>query len=68
RLLHDRSTSALGTSGPDLEKLARRLGYGQEGQGRAGEALLAEYRRRTARIRAIYSRVFGDPPPTPMAG
>ena len=63
RLLHDRPTSALGTSGADLEKLARRLGYASEGEGRAGEALLDEYKLRTGRIRDIYNRVFGEAAP-----
>ncbi len=60
RLLHNRSTSALGTGGADLEKLARRLGFEAGGGKTAGEVLLGAYQLRTERIRAIYSRVFED--------
>ncbi len=60
RLLHDRSTSELETSGPDLEKLARRLGYEPTARRAAGAQLLGEYRERAERIRGIYERIFGD--------
>jgi glutamate-ammonia-ligase adenylyltransferase len=63
RLLHDRSTSDLETSGPDLEKLARRLGYEPDARRSAGAKLLREYRKRAERIRGIYARVFGEPHP-----
>jgi glutamate-ammonia-ligase adenylyltransferase len=59
RLLHDRSTSELEASGPDLEKLARRLGYVPTARRTAGAQLLGEYRERAERIRGIYERIFG---------
>ncbi len=60
RLLRNRSTSELESEEPELEKLARRLGYGDRPGRSATAALLAEYRARTERIRAIYERVFGE--------
>ena len=60
RLLRNRSTSEMESAGPELEKLARRLGYAGRPGRPADAALLAEYREHTERIRAIYERVFGS--------
>jgi len=60
RLLRNRSTSELESEEPELEKLARRLGYTDRPGQLPAAALLAEYRERTERIRAIYERVFGE--------
>jgi glutamate-ammonia-ligase adenylyltransferase len=59
RLLRNRSTSELESGEPELEKLARRLGYADRPGRSAVEGLLAEYHAHTERIRAIYERVFG---------
>jgi len=59
RLLHNRSTSALGATEADLEKLARRLGFEGQGEKSPGEVLLETYRHRTERIRAVYNRILG---------
>lgn len=49
RIVHDRSINDLAGSGPELTKLARRLG--QE-----GDEFLGEYVRHTEAVRALYSR------------
>jgi glutamate-ammonia-ligase adenylyltransferase len=59
RLLRNRSTSELESGEPELDKLARRLGYADRPSRSAVDGLLAEYHARTERIRAIYERVFG---------
>ena len=56
RLLRNRSTSELDSTEPDLEKLARRLGYAG-GPGDAGDALLEAHRMYADRIREIYDRI-----------
>jgi glutamate-ammonia-ligase adenylyltransferase len=59
RIVHDRSINDLAGSGPELEKLARRLGV--EGAGGGGDGLLAEYVRHTEAVRALYQRHMGAP-------
>lgn len=67
RLLHNRSTSELETSGPELEQLARRLGYADAPGQSASKALIEEYRRHTGRIRDIYEHIVGQGAATPEA-
>jgi glutamate-ammonia-ligase adenylyltransferase len=62
RLLGARPTDALELAGPMPSRVATALGYP------ARDAFLADYRRRTAEVRAIYTSVFGAPsrrPATP---
>jgi glutamate-ammonia-ligase adenylyltransferase len=67
RIVHDRSISQLGDDPLELDKLARRLGYRQAAGGggdpsvAVGARLLDEYRRHTARVRAIYARWLPAP-------
>ncbi len=60
RIVENRSISDLDEERGDLDGLARRLGYpaGQRAGG-ARRALLEDYRRHTADIRAVYGRVLG---------
>jgi len=55
RIVRDRSVDRLPEEGPELLRLARRMGYSG---GRAGEALLADYQRATSEVRAAFLRVL----------
>src|SRR5260370_19369269 len=55
RIVRDRSVDPLPAGGPEVLRLARRMGYSGP---RAGEELLAEYQRSTAEVRAAFLRVL----------
>jgi len=55
RIVRDRSVDHLPESGPELLRLARRMGYSGA---HAGEELLADYQRSTAEVRAAFLRVL----------
>jgi glutamate-ammonia-ligase adenylyltransferase len=57
RIVHDRSINDLAGSGPELAKLARRLGA--TGAAEPGEQLIAEYVRHTEAVRDLYRRYMG---------
>ncbi len=57
RIVRDRSVDRLPESGPELLRLARRMGYTGP---RAGEELLADYERNAAEVRAAFLRVLGS--------
>jgi glutamate-ammonia-ligase adenylyltransferase len=60
RIVENRSISDLDEERGDLEGLARRLGYeSPQRPGGARRALLEDYRRHTADIRAVYEKVLG---------
>ena len=60
RIVENRSISDLDEERGDLEGLARRLGYSSpQRPGGARRALLEDYRRFTADIRAVYAKVLG---------
>jgi glutamate-ammonia-ligase adenylyltransferase len=60
RIVENRSISDLDEERGDLDGLARRLGYtSPQRAGGARRALLEDYRRHTADIRAVYERVLG---------
>ena len=60
RIVENRSISDLDEERGDLDGLARRLGYSSpQRAGGARRALLDDYRRHTADIRAVYARVLG---------
>ena len=62
RIVENRSISDLDTERGDLEGLALRMGYeSPQREGGARRALLAEYRRHTEAIRAIYLARFASP-------
>ena len=56
RIVRDRSVDRLPESGPELLRLARRMGYSGSA---AGAVLLADYQRSTAEVRAAFLRVLG---------
>jgi len=56
RIVRDRSVDRVPQSGPELLRLARRMGYSGR---RAGEELLADYQRTAAQIRGAFLRVLG---------
>ncbi|HET9753322.1 MAG TPA: DUF294 nucleotidyltransferase-like domain-containing protein, partial [Myxococcales bacterium] len=56
RIVRDRSVDRLPESGPELLRLARRMGYSGP---RAGEELLADYERTAAEVRSAFLRVLG---------
>jgi glutamate-ammonia-ligase adenylyltransferase len=56
RIVRDRSADRLPSAGPELLRLARRMGYSGA---RAGEELLADYERTAAEVRAAFLRVLG---------
>ncbi|MGZ6123766.1 MAG: bifunctional [glutamate--ammonia ligase]-adenylyl-L-tyrosine phosphorylase/[glutamate--ammonia-ligase] adenylyltransferase [Myxococcales bacterium] len=56
RIVRDRSVDRLPETGPELLRLARRMGYSGP---RAGEELLADYQRTAAEVRAAFLRVLG---------
>jgi [glutamine synthetase] adenylyltransferase / [glutamine synthetase]-adenylyl-L-tyrosine phosphorylase len=56
RIVRDRSVDRLPESGPELLRLARRMGYSGP---RAGEDLLADYERTAAEVRSAFLRVLG---------
>ncbi len=56
RIVRDRSVDRLPSAGPELLRLARRMGYSGA---RAGEELLADYERTAAEVRAAFLRVLG---------
>jgi glutamate-ammonia-ligase adenylyltransferase len=56
RIVRDRSVDRLPEGGPELLRLARRMGYSGP---RAGEELLADYQRTAAEVRAAFLRVLG---------
>ncbi|HWP34711.1 MAG TPA: bifunctional [glutamate--ammonia ligase]-adenylyl-L-tyrosine phosphorylase/[glutamate--ammonia-ligase] adenylyltransferase, partial [Thermodesulfobacteriota bacterium] len=60
RIVHDRSIDELAETGPELARLARRLG-----QDRA--ALVEAYRHHTEAVRALYERYLGAPAQAPAA-
>lgn len=61
RIVENRSISDLDAERGDLEDLALRLGYeSRQREGGARRALLADYRRHTEAIRAVYASTFGD--------
>jgi len=55
RIVRDRPVDRLPESGPELLRLARRMGYSGP---RAGEELLAEYQRISEEVRAAFLRVM----------
>jgi [glutamine synthetase] adenylyltransferase / [glutamine synthetase]-adenylyl-L-tyrosine phosphorylase len=60
RIVENRSISDLDEERGDLEGLARRLGYtSPQRAGGARRALLEDYRRFTADVRAVYAKVLG---------
>jgi glutamine synthetase adenylyltransferase len=60
RIVENRSISDLDEERGDLDALARRLGYtSPQRPGGARRALLEDYRRHTADIRAVYDTVLG---------
>ncbi|MEW6775425.1 MAG: bifunctional [glutamate--ammonia ligase]-adenylyl-L-tyrosine phosphorylase/[glutamate--ammonia-ligase] adenylyltransferase, partial [Bdellovibrionota bacterium] len=60
RIVEGRSISDLDEEHPDLEALAKRLGYQSgEREGAARRALLEDYRRHTEAIRHVYEKVLG---------
>ena len=62
RIVENRSISDLDTERGDPEGLALRMGYeSPQREGGARRALLAEYRRHTEAIRAIYLARFASP-------
>jgi len=56
RIVRDRSVDRIPEKGPELLRLARRMGYSGS---RAGEDLLADYERTSADVRAAFLRVLG---------
>jgi glutamate-ammonia-ligase adenylyltransferase len=56
RIVRDRSVDRLPETGPELLRLARRMGYSGP---RAGEDLLADYQGTAAEVRAAFLRVMG---------
>jgi glutamate-ammonia-ligase adenylyltransferase len=61
RVIENRSISDLDEERGDLEALAHRLGYtSPQRAGGARRALLEDYRRHTAEIRAVYERILGS--------
>jgi [glutamine synthetase] adenylyltransferase / [glutamine synthetase]-adenylyl-L-tyrosine phosphorylase len=58
RIMEHRSVDRLPLSGEKLRGLARRLGYGGNGEN-DGELLVSDYRRVTKGIRKVYSAFFG---------
>ena len=56
RIVRDRSVDKLPESGPELLRLARRMGYRGS---RAGDDLLADYQRNSGEVRAAFLRVLG---------
>jgi glutamate-ammonia-ligase adenylyltransferase len=62
RIVRDRSVDRLPEAGPELLRLARRMGYSGP---RAGEELLADYQRTAAEVRAAFLRVLGAPAGAP---
>ena len=62
RIVRDRSVDRLPEGGLELLRLARRMGYSGAA---AGEALLADYERSTAEVRAAFLRVLAVPAAPP---
>jgi len=56
RIVRDRSVDRIPESGPELLRLARRMGYSGP---RAGEELLADYQRTATQVRGAFLRVLG---------
>jgi glutamate-ammonia-ligase adenylyltransferase len=57
RIVQNRSISDLDEERADLDSLARSLGYSAQRPSGARRALLDDYRRHTAAIREVYSRI-----------
>ena len=63
RIVENRSMSDLDEERGDLEGLARLLGYASpQRAGGARRALLADYRRHTGNVRAVYNKILGLSP------
>ena len=60
RIAHDVRQTHLPRAGRALAILARRMGPLGDGSGEPGARLQGEYRRRTARVRAIFERITED--------
>jgi glutamate-ammonia-ligase adenylyltransferase len=59
RIVADLSVNTLPAAPAKLEKLAKRMGYRPTDERAAREQFLEDYTAHTARVRAIYNRVFG---------
>jgi len=59
RIVADLSVNTLPAAPAKLEKLAKRMGYRPTDERAAREQFLEDYPAHTARVRAIYNRVFG---------
>lgn len=58
-VLQGKSSTVLDEQRPGLTELARRMGFGGAGSGRAREELLGQYRDVTGAVRAAYLEVLG---------
>ncbi len=59
RIVADLSVNTVPRAPAKLEKLARRLGYVQEGDIQPGERFLRDFAGHTSRVHAIYEKIFG---------
>jgi glutamine synthetase adenylyltransferase len=59
RIVADLSVNTLPAAPAKQEKLAKRMGYRPRPEVAAREQFLDDYAAQTARVRAIYNRVFG---------
>ena len=57
RIVHNRSLNALPTDKHELEKLAKRLGYADNGI-KAAEKFLQDYRDNTTRNRQLFNEIL----------
>ncbi|HUJ26978.1 MAG TPA: DUF294 nucleotidyltransferase-like domain-containing protein, partial [Myxococcales bacterium] len=57
RMVYDRSVDRLPEGGPELTRLAKRMGYSGPRQ-QIGDTLLADYQRATTEVRAAFLRVM----------
>ncbi|HXH10228.1 MAG TPA: bifunctional [glutamate--ammonia ligase]-adenylyl-L-tyrosine phosphorylase/[glutamate--ammonia-ligase] adenylyltransferase [Alphaproteobacteria bacterium] len=60
RIVDDRSINTIPEDSADQRRLARRLGYRDEGKSRAEEAFLLAVHSHTAAVRELYERVMQD--------
>jgi len=58
RIVADLSVNTLPATPARLEKLAKRMGYPPKADSTARDQFLEDYAAHTARVRAIYTRVF----------
>jgi [glutamine synthetase] adenylyltransferase / [glutamine synthetase]-adenylyl-L-tyrosine phosphorylase len=60
RIVDDRSINAIPDNQADQRRLARRLGYQDDGQSRAEQAMLADIRACTSQVRKLYEQHMQD--------